>query len=94
MRLIATVIPASERGRVCAALAALDVHDIVLTMVQVFAPEVDRVQPYAGAQYIADSVRQVRIEIAVDADRVASAIAAIDLGAGLAGRQYTVKQLV
>lgn len=90
MKLVATNIRLRDWDAVRAALMRLGVHDIHLTTVQVLAAGNGRAQLHAGAEYIVDRVRQLRIEVAIDDSQVAGVIAALGQYHGYTGSGATV----
>ena len=82
MKLITAIIKPFKLDPVRSALAQVGVTGMTLTEVRGFGRQKGHTELYRGAEYHVDFLPKVKLEIAVDADRVDAAIEAIQESAG------------
>jgi nitrogen regulatory protein P-II 2 len=77
MKIITAIIKPFKLDEVRDALLALDVHGMTATEVKGYGRQKGHAEIYRGAEYIVSFLPKVKIEIAINDDRVDSAVAAI-----------------
>ena len=77
MRLITAVIKPFKLDEVREALSEVGVQGITVTEVKGFGRQKGHTELYRGAEYVVDFLPKVKVEVAVDAGRVETAVEAI-----------------
>lgn len=81
MKLIAAIIKPFKLDEVREALSEIGVAGITVTEVKGFGRQKGHTELYRGAEYVVDFLPKVKIEVAVDADKVDAALDAISKAA-------------
>jgi nitrogen regulatory protein PII len=81
MKLITAIIKPFKLDEVREALSEIGVAGITVTEVKGFGRQKGHTELYRGAEYVVDFLPKVKIEVAVDDDKVDSAIEAISKAA-------------
>lgn len=81
MKLITAIIKPFKLDEVREALSEIGVSGLTVTEVKGFGRQKGHTELYRGAEYIVDFLPKVKVEVAVSADLVDSAIEAIEKGA-------------
>lgn len=77
MKLIAAVIKPFKLDEVREALSEIGVQGITVTEVKGFGRQKGHTELYRGAEYVVDFLPKVKVEVAIDEQRVDAAIEAI-----------------
>jgi nitrogen regulatory protein P-II 2 len=77
MKTIVAIIKPFKLDEVRDALTAVGVHGLTVTEVKGFGRQKGHTEIYRGAEYTVSFLPKVRVELAVDAERVEAAVAAI-----------------
>jgi len=77
MKLVIAIIKPSRIENVREALSALDVHGMTVTEVKGYGRQKGHSEIYRGAEYTVNFLPKLKLEIAVDDDRVDAVSAAI-----------------
>ena len=77
MKMVTAVIKPFRLDDVREALAEVGVHGTTMTEVKGFGRQKGHTELYRGAEYVVDFLPKVKIEVAVDDDKLDSAIEAI-----------------
>ena len=77
MKLITAIIKPFKLDEVREALSEIGVAGITVTEVKVFGRQKGHTELYRGAEYVVDFLPKVKIEVAIDEDKLESAIEAI-----------------
>lgn len=77
MKLIAAVIKPFKLDEVREALSDIGVQGITVTEVKGFGRQKGHTELYRGAEYVVDFLPKVKIDVAIDDDKVDSAVEAI-----------------
>ena len=81
MKLIAAIIKPFKLDEVREALSEIGVAGITVTEVKGFGRQKGHTELYRGAEYVVDFLPKVKIEVAVDTDKLDAAIDAISKAA-------------
>jgi len=77
MKLVTAIIKPFKLDEVREALSAIGVQGITVTEVKGFGRQKGHTELYRGAEYVVDFLPKVKIEVAIDDDKVDGAIEAI-----------------
>ena len=81
MKLIAAIIKPFKLDEVREALSEIGVQGITVTEVKGFGRQKGHTELYRGAEYVVDFLPKVKIEVAIDDDKLDGAIEAISKAA-------------
>ncbi len=81
MKLVVAIIKPFKLEEVRDALAGVGVQGMTVTEVKGFGRQKGHTEIYRGAEYVVNMLPKVRIEIAVDSDKVAKVVAAVTAAA-------------
>jgi nitrogen regulatory protein P-II 2 len=77
MKLITAIIKPFKLDDVREALSSLEIHGMTVTEVKGFGRQKGHTEIYRGAEYTVEFLPKIKVEIAVNADRVDSVVEAI-----------------
>jgi nitrogen regulatory protein P-II 2 len=85
MKLITAIIKPFKLDDVREALSTLDIHGMTVTEVKGFGRQKGHTEIYRGAEYTVEFLPKIKVEIAVDSERVDSVMEAL-IGAAHTGK--------
>lgn len=85
MKLVTAIIKPFKLDDVREALSEIGIQGITVTEVKGFGRQKGHTELYRGAEYVVDFLPKVKIEVAIDDDRVESVVEAI-IGAANTGK--------
>ena len=77
MKLITAIIKPFKLDDVREALSEIDIHGMTVTEVKGFGRQKGHTELYRGAEYVVDFLPKVKLEVAVDDERVDAVIEAV-----------------